>query len=423
MKKKHSCNKNHYCESCLHVLGEKQKIIEFCDISNITEEIELYCELCGQKLNSQLDSNINNKTQLSLFKSAIKNSNLKVVCFTAPSIRASVSEVFLDGKIEECQGKLNTALRLLGVDIVFDMNVAADFTVVEEAEEFVKRFKTKKNLPMMTSCCPGWVNFVTKTYPEFIKNLSTCKSPQQMFGALISKYYAESIGKKSTDLFVVSIVPCLVKKLEAKQDGINFNVGYDVDAAITTSELIEMIKEAGIDFKSLEKTNFDEFFGSSSGAGTIFGSTGGVMEAVLRTIGDKVEEKELHDCMYELVRGQEGIRKTIINTGKELIKIAVVSGLMNIKPLLESIKQGEQFDFIEVMACPGGCVGGGGQPRVKIEEQTEITQQRANVLYKDAELKKHKKAHKNPSVIKIYDKHIGKVGGKTAYKILHRKFK
>ena len=355
----------------------------------------------------------------SVVKSALKNPNLTVVCFTAPSIRVSVSNELLDGDFKDCQGKINTALRLLGFDVVFDMNIGADFTIVEEAHEFVERLKTNTNLPLMTSCCPGWVNFIRKAYPEFVKNLSTCKSPQQMFGALISKYYAQSIGKKSTDLFVVSLVPCVIKKLEAREEDINASVGYDVDAVITTKDFIDLIRENNIDFKNLESSLFDDFFGTASGAGSIFGTTGGVMESALRTIGDSIDHEDLDEAMYKLVRGHDAIRRAEIPFKNKLIKVAVVSGLKNVKKLLESIKNGEELHFVEVMACEGGCVGGAGQPK----HDTNIIKKRAKLLYSGADTNKKRKAHKNDSLIKIYNNHIGKIGNNEAINVLHRKFK
>ena len=330
------------------------------------------------------------------------------------------SEAFYNGKVVECQGQINSALRYLGVDVVFDMNIGADFTILEESNEFVKRYLEKKNLPMMTSCCPGWVSFIKNAYPEYIKNLSTCKSPQQMLGALISKYYAKKINKKSTDLFVVSVVPCLVKKLEAKQPNINASKGFDVDATITTNELVELIKESNIDFCNLKPSKFDDFFGCASGAGAIFGTTGGVMESALRSIGDIIDKKDLDEAMYKLVRGQEGIRTASIKLKNGEIKLAIASGLVNAKAIMERIKNGEYFDFIEIMACPGGCVGGGGQPRNL--ENLNIIQERANVLYNSSDKIKKRKAHFNDSIINIYKKYIGDVGGKTAYRILHRKY-
>ncbi len=418
---------NHLCESCLHLLQEKgvdiQDDFQECDLSCLNQQTDLHCPNCGAFIGVCREMQNLKRTQKTLVESAIKNPKIQVVCYTAPSIRASISEAFGAGNVEDAQGKLVSALKLLGFDVVFDMNVAADFTVMEEANEFCKRLKENKNLPMMTSCCPGWVNYVTKFHKNFIPNLSTCKSPQQMFGALLNTYYVERLGKKSSDIFVVSIVPCLAKKLEAKQDGINASNGFDVDASITTTELIEMILESGIDFLSLEKSDFDPFFGSASGAGTIFGNTGGVMEAVLRTVGDTIEKKEIEESMYLLVRGEDGVRKATFNLGGREIKVAVVSGIMNAKELLETInKNEEQFDFVEVMACPGGCVGGGGQPRHDLDQIPEYTRKRAKVLYKSEILTEHKKAHKNPAISNVYKNYLGSIGGKKAQSVLHRKY-
>lgn len=419
--------KQHYCESCEHILleqGVKLTSCAFDCLSNVsTDEISLICKNCGNYIGECNEVRDLKRTQQTLVESALINEKVTTVCFTAPSIRASISEEFSSGKVEDAQGKLVTALRKLGFDVVFDMNIAADFTTVEEAHEFLKRLESGKNLPMMTSCCPGWVNYVTKFYKEFIPNLSTCKSPQQMFGALINNYYATSIGKNSTDLFVVSIVPCLAKKLEAKQVGINSNVGFDVDAALTTTEIVSMIKKANIDFENLEPSAYDSFFGTASGAGTIFGNTGGVMEAVLRTAGDSITKTEQDEVLYKLVRGQEGIRRQTIKLGQREIRIAVVSGIMNAKELLDNIKNGkETYDFVEVMACPGGCVGGGGQPRHDVAQIPKFTEMRAKVLY-ESELKLNtRKAHKNPSIQNIYKNYLGTPGGKKAKKLLHRKY-
>ena len=417
--------KSHLCESCMHLFEEQGKQFQSCDFDFLSstnyEDIELVCSSCGTYIGMCDEVKNLKRTQATLVKSALQNPKVTVVGYTAPSVRASISEMFGEGEVEDAQGKVVAALRLLGFDVVFDMNVAADFTVVEEAHEFVKRLKENKNLPMMTSCCPGWVNYVTKFWKEFIPNLSTCKSPQQMFGALINNYFSKSIGKKSTDLFVVSIVPCVAKKLEAKQAGINSNVGFDVDAAITTTELVEMIQKAKINFDLLEPSNFDTFFGSASGAGTIFGNTGGVMEAVLRTAGDSIDQTDVDASMFELVRGQEGIRRRTIKLGGRDINIAVVSGIMNAKDLLENIRLGkENLHFIEVMACPGGCVGGGGQPRHDVDKIPEYVKKRAKVLY-DSELQLNtKKAHRNPAVLKIYEDYIGDIGGEESINLLHR---
>lgn len=413
-----------YCDSCRHVLEEKGIKIDVCNIMCATSCQDLTCANCGETIKSCPNLEGLKKTQLRLVESALKNPNLTVVCFTAPSIRASITEEFCGGNVQDGKGKLVSALKKLGFDYVFDMNIAADFTVVEEAHEFVKRYKEQKNLPMMTSCCPGWVNYVTKTYKEFIPNLSTCKSPQQMFGALLNTYFIERLNKESTDIFVVSIVPCLAKKLEAGQESNNSNIGHDVDAAITTSELVEMIKDAGIDFSKLEDCDYDQFFGSASAAGTIFGNTGGVMEAVLRTVGDCLEEKETDEAMACLVRGLGGVRRATISFGKNKIRVVVVSGIKNASEVLENIKNGkERVDFLEVMACEGGCVGGGGQPRHMILEIPEYTRKRAEVLYKISNINPVRKSHLNPAIKNVYDSYLGSIGSKKAIKLLHRKYK
>lgn len=412
-----------YCDSCRHVMKEKgQSVCDSCASCSLDGK-SLICANCGAIIDNCPCFEGAKQSQLKLVESAIKNPKLTLVCFTAPSIRASITEEFFDGRVEDGKGKLVAALKKLGFDFVFDMNVAADFTVVEEANEFVLRYKEQKNLPMMTSCCPGWVNYVTKTYKEFVPNLSTCKSPQQMFGALLNTCFVEKLGKRSTDIFVVSIVPCLAKKLEAQQETKNCNTGYDVDVAITTSELVQMIKDAGIDFAKLEECDYDEFFGSASAAGTIFGNTGGVLEAVMRTVGDTLEKKETNELLSALVRGEEGIRRANIDFGKHKIKVAVVSGIKHASQLLENIKQGkEKLDFVEVMACEGGCVGGGGQPRHMLLEIPEFTKRRATVLYEAGNNTKIRKAHNNPSVKKIYDEFLGGVGSEKAQNLLHRNY-
>lgn len=432
---KSNCVKKHYCESCIHLLEEKGEKISPCSYECLCDlppdtKISLKCENCGKEISTCPDELLMKKNQVSLVKSAIENPKVKVICFIAPSVRASVTEVFENGRVRNGQGRLITALKKLGFDVVFDMNIGADFTVVEEANEFLERYIQKKNLPMMTSCCPGWVNYVTKAYKEFIPNLSTCKSPQQIFGALINDYYAKSEKCKSTDFFVVSIVPCLAKKLEAKTPGINYSQGFDVDAAITTAEVVSLIKDAGIDWDKLEESKFDDFWGDCSGAGAIFGTTGGVMEAVLRSVGDTLDKEVVKTVTHKLIRGQEGIRKAEIVFGENKIRVAIVSGIGNAKQLLEDIKSGkEEIDFLEVMACPGGCVGGGGQPRHELDKIPFFVKKRAKVLYEydeklhDNELMDYyRKAHNSPTITKIYNTYLGGVGGEKAKKMLHRKY-
>lgn len=427
-KQKQLCVLN-YCESCRHIMNEKGVFPDECDLSCLSlnnkcsHSTSSVCLLCGQQLPE--DSYIPSQSKdLQLLKSALNNKNLKVICFTAPSIRVSLGDEFDMPAGNLIEGKMVTALKKLGFDKVFDMNSSADFTIVEEANEFAKRLKENKNLPMFTSCCPGWVNYCLKVCPEYRKNLSTCKSPQQMFGALINNYYAENQNIKSTDMFVVSIVPCLAKKLELKQNNINTNVGFDVDVAITTKEIASLIKENNIDFKSLDNSTYDDFFGSASGAGAIFGNTGGVMEAVLRTLGDSLSGSEQKQLEYNIVRGLNGIKTATITINNQDINLAVVTGLKNVKNILDELKEDpKKYHFIEIMACEGGCIGGGGQPCPANLTHQELLQARAEGLYQ-AELKHtHRKAHKNPAVLKVYDEYLGAVGGKKAKKLLHRNYK
>jgi len=422
MQNKHICIHN-LCDSCLHIFNEQSFNTEACDMScfamkKACHNQQKYCVNCGQVLQSIEDFS----KDLSLLQSALKNKNIKVIGFVAPSVRVSLGDEFGLECGTNVQGKMISALRKLGFHQVFDMNIAADFTIMEESSEFIKRLKNNKNLPMFTSCCPGWINYVLKVCPQYINNLTTCKSPQQIFGSLINTFYAKENNFKSTDMFVVSIVPCLAKKLENKQDGLNTNVGFDVDVAITTKELAKIIKSNKIDFLNLEDQDYDTFFGSSSGAGAIFGNTGGVSEAVLRTAGETLTNGQKKNLDYAMVRGLNGIKTTTINLDNRQIKIAVVSGLKNLNTILDELKENpDAYHFIEVMACEGGCIGGGGQPTPNIEKSI-ILKARAEGLYNYELTKQYKKAHENPAISKIYKKYIGVVGGTNAKKLLHRHY-
>lgn len=416
------------CESCIHVFKEEHMLDSSCDLNcfaldDCPHKKRKYCAKCKQVLDPEPNEEDFNQ-DLELLESALNNKNLKVICYTAPSIRVSIGDEFGFKPGENVEGKMVAALKQLGFYQVFDMNTAADFTILEEAHEFVERYKNNKNLPMFTSCCPGWVNYAKKVYPELIKNLSTCKSPQQMFGSLLNTYYAEKHGFKSTEMFVVSIVPCLAKKLELKQAELNTNVGQDVDLAITTKEISRFMRAKNIDLKNLDDKNFDDFFGSSTGAGAIFGNTGGVTEAVLRTIGDTLSLNEKVSLEYQMVRGIDSIRKAEIKFGKEKIKIAVVMGLKNVPLIIEELKKNpKKYHFVEVMACSGGCIGGGGQTSIDGVSPATLIEYRAKGLY-ECELKReHRKAHLNPAVQDIYKNYLGKIGGRNAKRILHRKYK
>lgn len=408
-----------YCESCYHILKEKNKL-EGIDTSIGAKKTKHFCSICGQPLDN--DDAVY-ESDIELVESALDNPLLKVICFTAPSVRVAIGDEFGMEIGKNVEGKLVASLKELGFDEVFDMNTSADFTIIEEANEFVERLKENKNLPLFTSCCPGWVNYALKVYPKYAKNLSTAKSPQQMFGALINNYYAKKHNIKSTDMFVVSIVPCLAKKTELLTSGINTNVGLDVDVAITTKELAALIKKRNIDFKALKNASYDSFFGECSGAGAIFGNTGGVMEAVLRTAGDSLSKSEQQFLEYKMVRGLDGIRRAKITFDDKEINVAVVCGLKNVGVIMSELDASpHKYDFIEVMACEGGCIGGPGQPSVE-KDKEKVLKNRSKGLYSVENRCLERKAHKNKAVMKVYSEYLGKIGGNLAQKLLHRKFK
>ena len=353
----------------------------------------------------------------------LKKKDKRMVVAMAPSVRVAIGEGF-GGKIgENNEGKIISAFRRLGFDDVFDVDFGADMTVVEESNEFVERFLSGKNLPMFTSCCPAWVKFVEQNYPEYVKNLSTCKSPQQMLGAVVKTYYAEKLGVTADKLYFVSVMPCIAKKMERQRDFMSSTpFGLDTDAVITASEMIDMIKEQNIDFNSLPKGRFDSAFGTSSGSGVIFGTTGGVMEASLRTLSDKLGGKRIKKVEYLLVRGVGGIREATVNIGDKKVRIAVASGLMNAKTLMDDIKAGKKYyDFVEVMACSGGCSNGTGMPiYFKNQRANEkVAMRRARGLYKSDATKRARKAHENPAIKSLYQNFLGEIGGEKAKQLLH----
>ena len=315
-----------------------------------------------------------------------------------------------------------SALRALGFDKVFDTNFSADLTIMEEATEFISRYTEKKNLPLITSCSPGWINYCEHYYPEFIDNLSTCKSPQGMFGSVAKTYYAQKTGIDPKDIFVVSAMPCTAKKYEAQRKDHTAVEGlYDIDAVITVRELARMIKKSGILFNLLEDGEFDAPFGLGSGAGTIFGATGGVMEAALRTAYETLTKEELKDLEFTDVRGVEGIKEATYTIAGNEIKVAVASGLANAKKVLDMVKSGEKaYDFIEIMACPGG-VNGGGQPiqPASVRNNCDIRALRAAGLYADDRNLPVRKSHENPDVKRIYEEFFGEPNSHKAHEILH----
>ena len=319
-------------------------------------------------------------------------------------------------------GKMVTALKRLGFDKVFDTNTGADFTIMEEANEFIDRFANGGVLPMITSCSPGWVKYIEMNYPELLPHLSTCKSPHQMFGALLKTYYAEKEEIDQSKIYVVSVMPCIAKKFERQRKEMTNEGMYDVDNVITTRELARMIKQANIEFTKLEDTNFDSPMGEATGAAAIFGTTGGVMEAALRTAQDTLTGKDLDKIDFEAVRGGEGIKKATVKIADTEMKVVAASGLANAQKIMEEIKSGKaDYQFVEIMACPGGCVMGGGQPikSSKIRREVDVRKKRADALYSIDEKSVIRKSHENPVIKKIYKDFLEKPGSHIAHELLH----
>lgn len=349
---------------------------------------------------------------------ALNNPAKTVVVQTAPAVRVAIGEEFGLGAGAVSTGKMVAALRKLGFDKVFDTDFAADLTIWEETTELIGRVKSGKNLPILTSCCPGWVKFLEHQFPELLYMPSTAKSPQQMFGAIAKHYYAEKIGKKPEDIIVVSVMPCLAKKYEASRPEFTIDGTPDVDIVISTRELAEMIKDAGITFQELSEEEYDNPLGESTGAAVIFGASGGVLEAALRTAADWISGEDLPDLDFKAVRGLEGIKEATVKVAGLELKAAVCSGLGNARALLEKIKKGDvEYHAIEIMACPGGCINGGGQPYTNGE--SEILEKRLAAIYKGDSEKKVRKSHHNQSVIKLYEEFLGEPGSPLAHRLLH----
>lgn len=355
-----------------------------------------------------------------------------VVVQTAPAVRAALGEEFGDKVGTLATGKMVAALRRLGFKKVFDTNFGADLTIMEEATELLGRIKDGGVLPMITSCSPGWINYCEYNYADLIPHLSSCKSPHEMMGAILKTYYAEKTGVKPEDMFVVSIMPCTAKKYEAQREELKTNGLSDVDAVLTTRELARIIRRAGIMWNRLPEEEFDnDVVGEYSGAGVIFGATGGVMEAALRTAAKKLTGKELADPEIKDVRGLDGIKEATYNLGGAEVRVAVAHGMKNAKVLLDEIRAGKSpYQFIEIMGCPGGCVAGGGQPYVKPcfmpNEDDDILdtykEKRAAALYKEDRMKKNRLSHENKQIIELYEKFLGEPNSHKAHELLHTSY-
>ncbi len=383
---------------------------------------EVNCVNCGQCIEACPVGALREKDDTERVWDAINNPDLHVIAQTAPAVRVALGEEFGMPIGTRVTGKMVAALRRLGFDRVFDTDFAADLTIMEEGTELLNRLKNNGKLPLITSCSPGWIKYCEHNYPEFLDNLSTCKSPHQMMGAVVKSYYAEKHSIDPAKIFVVSIMPCTAKKFEARRPELS-STGYpDVDAVLTTRELAKMIKQAGIDFVKLEDEEFDPTLGDSTGAGVIFGVTGGVMEAALRTVYELVTGKSIENLEINAVRGLDGVKEVEVPLGDITIKAAVAHGTANARALLEKVKSGEkEYHFIEVMGCPGGCVTGGGQPIVPAQVQMEIDvgKVRAAAIYDEDRSLPIRKSHENPSVKKVYEEYLGEPNSQKAHELLH----
>ncbi len=378
------------------------------------------CVNCGQCVVACPVGALYEKSNVADVWGAIVDPTKQVVFFTAPSVRATLGEAFGLPVGTNVEGKMVAAIKQLGDVKCFNMDTTADLTIMEEANELVSRIKSGGTTPMFTSCCPGWIKFCEHYYPEFLPNLSTCKSPQEMFSAVLKSYYCEKNGIKPEDLYVVSVIPCTAKKFEVTRD----ELGHYTDCAITTRELAKMIKEAGIDFANLADGEYDDPFGLASGAGAIFGATGGVMEAALRTAANVLGDDD-EPIVFNEVRGIQGLKEAEFTLAGKHLKVAVASGLSNARKIIEDIKSGKMdYAFVEVMACPGGCINGGGQPYVhdEIRNNVDLKTLRAQALYDYDRDSAVRCSHENAAVEMLYKDYFGKPNSHKAHKLLHTSY-
>ena len=425
-------NKCILCRRCVAACKNVQKIgaidcinrgFESC-ISTVGDHSlnDVNCTFCGQCIEACPTGALHEKETINDVWVKLKDPDTTVIVQTAPAVRVALGEEFGMPIGTNVVGKMVTALKRLGFDKVFDTNTGADLTIMEEANEFIERFTKNDNLPMITSCSPGWVKYIEMNYPELLPHLSSCKSPHEMFGAILKTYYANREGLDPEKIYVVSVMPCIAKKFERQRPEMKEDNLYDVDNVITTRELARMIKQANIEFEKLEDSNFDSPMGEASGAGAIFGTTGGVMEAALRTAQDTLTGKDLPKIDFEQVRGGEGIKRATINIAGKDINVVAASGLANARTILEEIKSGKaNYQFVEIMACPGGCIMGGGQPikSSKVRAEVDVRKLRADALYSIDERSIVRKSHENPVMKKLYKDFLEKPGSEIAERLLH----
>ena len=385
---------------------------------------ETNCLLCGQCVAACPVGALNEKSHMDRVKEALADPNKHVIVAMAPAVRTAMGELFRMGYGQDVTGKVYAALRQLGFDKIFDINFGADMTIMEEATELIERIKNNGPFPMFTSCCPGWVRQVENYYPELLDNLSSAKSPQQIFGTASKTYYPHISDIDPAKVFTVTIMPCTAKKFEADRDEMEVNGLRQIDAVLTTRELAKFIKDSKIQFAKLEDEEADPAMGEYTGAGVIFGATGGVMEAAIRTAKEFVEKKELDKLDYTEVRGLEGIKEATVKVGDIDVNVAVVNGAKNLTKFMESGTM-DKYHFVEVMACPGGCVNGGGQPHVNNldVEKVDIKAVRASVLYNQDKNASIRKSHENPAIKKMYEVYMGEPGHGKAHELLHFKYK
>jgi len=380
------------------------------------------CTFCGQCVSVCPTAALTEIDDSAKVWEAINDPDKYVVVQTAPAIRVALGEAFGMPVGSQVTGKMVTALRRMGFDQVLDTNFGADLTIMEEASEFLHRLEHGGRLPILTSCCPAWVKFIEHQFPTLLDIPSTCKSPHEMFGVIAKTYLAEKLGIDPKKMVVVSVMPCLAKKFEAAREELGSQqAGRDVDYVISTRELSRMIREAGINFNVLPDSGFDKLMGESTGAGAIFGTTGGVIEAVVRTVSCWLDGKPPENISFTQLRGMDGIREAEVTVGGKKVRIGIAHGLGNARKLLEDVRDGKvNYDAIEIMACPSGCVGGGGQPYHG--NNINVLRERAKAIYKEDEGKAKRMSHENAEIQQLYSEFLGEKYGEKAHELLHTSF-